>query len=156
MNRTRLIPGANKRRAIRMVDILNRQRKLRLRTEGLGAFAAKAAGLIESAAGKEFSVVFVSDDRIRKLNSRFRGKNRPTDVLSFPFGEDYDGFLGDIVISAEKAAEQAAANGLTLELEIRQLILHGLLHLAGYDHETDSGEMNALEMKLRKKLEIDL
>ncbi|MBX3297710.1 MAG: rRNA maturation RNase YbeY [Acidobacteria bacterium] len=64
-------------------------------------------------------------------------------------------FLGDIVISAEQAARQAAAARLPLELEIKQLILHGLLHLCGYDHETDTGEMNARELALRNKLAIE-
>ena len=63
-------------------------------------------------------------------------------------------FLGDVVISAEQAQKQAAENGLTLEGEIKQLILHGLLHLCGYDHETDDGEMNKRELKLRKTLGI--
>jgi probable rRNA maturation factor len=62
--------------------------------------------------------------------------------------------LGDVVISVERAAEQALENGLSLEEELAQLILHGLLHLHGYDHETDSGEMNAFELKLRRKLGI--
>ena len=63
-------------------------------------------------------------------------------------------FLGDIVISVEQAQKQAAENGLTLEGEIKQLILHGLLHLCGYDHETDNGEMNVYELQLRDKLKI--
>jgi probable rRNA maturation factor len=63
-------------------------------------------------------------------------------------------FLGDIVISADQAAKQAAENGLTLEDEIKQLILHGVLHLCGYDHETDGGEMNARELELREQLKI--
>jgi probable rRNA maturation factor len=63
-------------------------------------------------------------------------------------------FFGDIVISAEQAQKQAAENGLDLETEIKQLILHGLLHLCGYDHETDAGEMNKRELQLRKKLKI--
>jgi probable rRNA maturation factor len=63
-------------------------------------------------------------------------------------------YLGDIVISAEQAARQAEENGLSLEVEIKQLILHGLLHLCGYDHETDDGEMNARELELRERLNI--
>jgi len=76
-----------------------------------------------------------------------------TDVLSFPNHSD-DGQLGDIAISIQTAVRQAKENGLTLNGEIAQLILHGLLHLSGYDHETDNGEMNRLELKLRKKLRI--
>ena len=91
-------------------------------------------------------------------NSKFRGKNSTTDVLSFPHEPDeFDpdkSNLGDIVISAEQAEKQAAENSLTLEGEIKQLILHGLLHLCGYDHETDKGEMNARELELRDELKI--
>jgi probable rRNA maturation factor len=88
----------------------------------------------------------------------FRSKATTTDVLSFPhepdeFDPDKDN-LGDIVISVEQAQKQAAENGLTLEGEIKQLILHGLLHLCGYDHETDDGEMNELELVLRVQLAI--
>src|SRR5690606_41338213 len=93
-----------------------------------------------------------------ELNSTFRGKDSTTDVLSFPFEKEAfepdTNNLGDIVISAEQAERQAAENGLTLEDEIKQLILHGVLHLCGYDHETDSGEMNARELELRDKLGI--
>jgi probable rRNA maturation factor len=93
-----------------------------------------------------------------ELNNFFRGNDWTTDVLSFPHEADkFDpdtSNLGDIVISAEQAARQAEENGLTLENEIQQLILHGLLHLCGYDHETDNGEMNARELELRDKLGI--
>jgi probable rRNA maturation factor len=76
-----------------------------------------------------------------------------TDVLSFPAGEPNN--LGDVAISVETAAAQAKENRLSFENEIAQLILHGLLHLSGYDHETDNGEMNRLELRLRRKLDID-
>ncbi len=79
-------------------------------------------------------------------------------MLSFPAGPDdvqlSEVNLGDIAISAEMAAAQAKENGLTFDGEIAQLILHGLLHLSGYDHETDNGEMNKLELRLRRKLGI--
>jgi probable rRNA maturation factor len=93
-----------------------------------------------------------------ELNSLFRGKDGTTDVLSFPYEPDeFDpdqANLGDIVISAEQAKKQAAESGFDLETEIKQLVLHGLLHLCGYDHETDNGEMNARELELRDKLGI--
>jgi len=73
--------------------------------------------------------------------------------LSFPAEEESN--LGDVAVSVETAATQARENGLTFDREIAQLILHGLLHLSGYDHETDNGQMNRLELKLRKKLDID-
>ncbi len=96
---------------------------------------------------------------MRELNRQWRGKQGTTDVLSFPAGKDEfdnpDGsVLGDVVISVEQAARQAKENGLTFDHEISQLILHGLLHLCGHDHETDTGEMNRLELRLRKKLHI--
>ncbi len=96
---------------------------------------------------------------MRKLNHQWRAKMGTTDVLSLPAGEDEfsnpDGSnLGDIVISAEQAARQAKYHNLTFDEEIAQLILHGLLHLCGYNHESDNGEMNRLELMLRKKLGI--
>lgn len=141
-----------------MIELINRQRKVSIDARAFQRFADSAATLVVEAAGRSVTVAFVSDDRIAKLNSEFRGKNSPTDVLSFPFDpdpSDDDPHFGDIVISAETAVRQAAENGLGTETEIKQLILHGLLHLAGYDHETDDGTMDRLELQLRKKLEID-
>lgn len=137
--------------------IVNLQRKIKLETLPLESFIETIRG-VKEVSGREFSVAFVSDRRMRELNKLFRNKNDTTDVLSFPhepdeFDPDKDN-LGDIVISVEQAAKQAEENGLTLELEIKQLILHGLLHLCGYDHETDSGEMNARELELRETLGI--
>ena len=107
---------------------------------------------------RDATVVFVSDAAIRKLNRQFRGKDYVTDVLSFPlqaesFETDSEN-LGEIVISLGRAQVQAKENGVTYVNEVEQLILHGLLHLCGYDHETDKGEMNRLELKLRRKLGI--
>jgi probable rRNA maturation factor len=99
------------------------------------------------------TVAFVSDKKIRELNRQFRHIDKPTDVLSFPSDSD-DGDLGDIAISIQTAARQAKQSGLTLDGEIAQLLLHGLLHLSGYDHESDNGEMDRLELRLRKKLRI--
>jgi probable rRNA maturation factor len=113
---------------------------------------------MEETRGSHAAVVFISDSRMKQLNSFFRGKNSTTDVLSFPHVPDeFDpdtSNLGDVVISVEQAARQAEENNLTLENEIKQLILHGLLHLCGYDHETDNGDMNVRELELRKMLEI--
>ena len=105
------------------------------------------------------TVAFVSDRAMRELNRRWRGKRGTTDVLSFPSGQEEferaEGLsLGDVVVSVEQAARQAAEHGLDFECEVAQLILHGLLHLCGYDHETDKGEMNALELNLRRRLGI--
>jgi probable rRNA maturation factor len=136
-----------------MIEVVNRQRRLKIDTEGWAGFAAKAL----SAIGKSESsatIAFVSDNRIRELNRQFRGIDKATDVLSFPAGEPEELNLGDIAVSVETAATQAKENGLSLDDEIAQLILHGLLHLSGYDHETDNGEMNRLELRLRRKLKI--
>lgn len=87
---------------------------------------------------------------MRALNRRFRGKDTPTDVLSFPAGQGE--LLGDIVVSVPYAARQARRRGERTQREIDRLLLHGYLHLLGYDHETDGGEMDALEAKLKRRL----
>ena len=141
-----------------MIEIVNRQRGRTINAKQWREFTGKALRAI----GRDnvsATIVFVSDDAIRKLNRRFRGKSRATDVLSFPAGseafEEEDGsHLGDVVISVERAAAQAKANKLSFSSEVEQLILHGLLHLCGYDHETDNGQMNQREVKLRKRLGI--
>lgn len=141
-----------------MTEIISNQRKTKLDWQVFEEFADRALILIEEAKNKTPTIAFVSDRRMRELNNEFRGKNSTTDVLSFPFEPDEfdarDDFLGDIVISLEQAQKQAAENGLDLETEIKQLILHGILHLCGYDHETDGGEMNRRELSLRDKLAI--
>jgi probable rRNA maturation factor len=157
--------------------IVNLQRKIKLDRRPFVAFAdvlIKTAG--EPSIG-DFSVAFISDRRMIELNGFFRGKTTTTDVLSFPHepdefaqgagfspslskeertdaGTQNEDYLGDIVISVEQAARHARENDLSLENEIKQLILHGFLHLCGYDHETDDGEMNKRELSLRKKLKI--
>ena len=140
----------------KMVEIINRQRKRRVNAGRWREFTARAVSAI-GIDGSDATVVFASDAALKKLNRQFRGKNYATDVLSFPthaekFEKKNERSLGEIVISVDRAAIQAKENGLTLTNEVQQLILHGLLHLAGYDHETDSGEMNRLELRLRKNL----
>jgi len=141
-----------------MVEVVNRQRKLKLDRQRWEKFAAKALGLMPGKAAG-VTVAFVSDRAMRELNRRWRGHTVTTDVLSFPADQDEfekseGSTLGDVVISVEQAARQAAENKLSLDDEIAQLILHGLLHLCGYDHARDNGEMNRLEMRLRRKLGI--
>ena len=134
-----------------MIEVVNRQRRLGInakRWSTLAETALSAIGKSESSA----TIAFVSDKRIRELNRRFRGIDKATDVLSFPAEEEFN--LGDIAVSVETAMLQARENGLPFDQEIAQLILHGLLHLCGYDHEKDNGEMNRLELRLRRKLGI--
>ena len=102
----------------------------------------------------EVTVLLADDARLKALNRSFRGKNKPTDVLSFPAATNGEGVAGDIAISVETAARQAAEHGHTLPEELRILLLHGVLHLAGFDHEADEGEMRAREQELRSKLRL--
>lgn len=137
--------------------VINLQRKVAIDRDGLLPFVTSLSNIPE-VGEMTFSVAFVSNRRMINLNEVFRGKATTTDVLSFRHEpDDFDPSkdnLGDIVISAEQAQRQAIENELTLDAEIRQLILHGVLHLCGYDHETDDGEMNARELELRDKLGI--
>jgi probable rRNA maturation factor len=101
------------------------------------------------------NVLLTGNSELRALNSRFRGKDRPTDVLSFPpvFGLG-NAFAGDVAISAEMAAHNARLLGHSPAEEVEILVLHGLLHLAGYDHERDHGEMARTEERLRRALHL--
>ncbi len=99
----------------------------------------------------EFSVLLTGDEHIRAMNLQFRGLNKPTDVLSFPSVMDEG---GDLAISLETAAAQAAVHGHSLQTEVKVLILHGLLHLAGYDHEQDRGRMRRRENLLRRQFDL--
>ena len=112
--------------------------------------AARAAG----GGNREISVLFCGDRRMAGLNRRWRRKNRPTDVLAFPAGHDGARFLGDIVISVPYATRQARRRGDSPAREMDRLLVHGYLHLLGYDHETDNGEMDSLEAKVRGRLGI--
>ena len=107
----------------------------------------------------QVTVLLTTDRTLRRLNRRFRGKNKPTDVLSFPADATASGaekIAGDLAISIPTARRQAAQQGHTLSAEIKVLMLHGLLHLAGYDHESDSGEMERRERRLRAQLGLPL
>jgi probable rRNA maturation factor len=95
------------------------------------------------------TVALVADARVRALNRRFRATNAATDVLSFPAGEPDE--LGDVIIAAGVARRQARDAGHSLGTEVRVLALHGLLHLLGYDHETDAGRMARVEQRLRRR-----
>jgi probable rRNA maturation factor len=142
-----------------MIEVVNRQRKLPIDCRSWQAFTAKALKLTRTG-DADVTVVFISNRAMREINRQWRGKRGTTDVLSFPANQDefekLEGLnLGDILISTEQAARQAKEHGLIFESVVAQLILHGLLHLCGYDHETDRGQMNRLELRLRKRLGID-
>lgn len=121
----------------------------------LGRFLAQA----QEAAGLrgQVTVLLTTDATIRDLNQRFRGKDTATDVLSFPAKplkntKPAERVAGDVAISVETARKQAVEQGHALGVELRILMLHGLLHLAGYDHETDTGKMQRRERQLRERL----
>jgi probable rRNA maturation factor len=146
------------------IDFVNRQRLVnidRSRIEQVAQSALEGLGRIEkkSRANASVAIAFVRDRRIRELNRNYRGKYYATDVLSFPANEDGTiddfveaGYLGDIVISVDAAMRQANDAKITFEREIKELVIHGILHLCGYDHESDNGEMNRLEMRMRKRV----
>jgi len=141
-----------------MIEVVNRQRKVPVDCERWQEFVVKAVCVLPAETAG-VTVAFVSDRAMSELNRLWRHKRGTTDVLSFP--ADLDEFektegssLGDVVISVEQAARQAKENDLSLDQEIAQLILHGLIHLCGYDHSTDNGEMVRLELRLRRKLRI--
>jgi probable rRNA maturation factor len=119
-------------------------------TRGLGQWLQRAA---PASARGDVSIAVVSDRRMRALNRQFRGKDRVTDVLSFPATHmpGVSSFLGDIVIAAGVATRQAREAGHPASTELKVLALHGLLHLLGYDHDTDGGKMARAEARLRQK-----
>ncbi len=145
--------------------ILNRQRAARVALRPLELFLRGVKNEL-GLEGAGLTVCLVSDAEIARMNEKFRKKKGPTDVLSFPAvarrrlvrrprgskpvkAREY---LGDIAISPATARRYAKKNGRKLSSELQVLILHGVLHLLGYDHETDRGEMDRVERKLRKRL----
>lgn len=128
----------------------NRQRRVAFDLAGYEAFLERLAA--EVAGGREFAVVISNDAALRRANGEYRGKRAATDVLSFP--DDEDERLGDLLISAQRAERQAREQGHGVDEELRILTLHGLLHLLGYDHETDEGEMAFIETKWRRKFRL--
>ena len=149
-------------------EVVNRQRRVRIdrgRIAHLANQALEAVGRPDAV----ITVAFVRDAAIRRLNRDYRGKDIPTDVLSFPADENPQssqghaqagqmesmgrgGYLGDVVISADTAISQAQQSCYSFEREVSELVIHGVLHLCGYDHETDRGEMNRMELRLRRRL----
>lgn len=136
--------------------IVNRQRRYRVPLARLQRFARRLAHRLRTG-DRTFTIVLVNDRVMRRFNRDFRKQNKPTDVLSFPAGLDGltpldNPSLGDMIISVETARRQAIPKHHSLEREICVLVIHGLLHLLGYDHETDRGEMHRKELKLQREL----
>ena len=144
-------------------EVVNRQRLARIDARRLASLADATLGAVGRAEAN-LAVAFVRDRVIRELNLKFRGNDRATDVLSFPAEGEQAGapgvsfiggapaYLGDVVVSTDAALRQANEAGCPFERELEELVIHGVLHLCGYDHETDRGQMNGLELKLRRKL----
>jgi probable rRNA maturation factor len=147
------------------IEVVNRQRLARIDRE---AVAEIAGATLESIgrAGASLTVAFVRARRIKELNRDYRGKDFTTDVLSFPADDptgsasdefkdadpDTMSYIGDVIISTDAALRQAEEANHPFEREVSELVIHGTLHLCRYDHETDHGEMNRLELKLRRRL----
>jgi len=118
--------------------------------QALSRFATKAQRALDLRG--EVNIYVTSSREMQELNRRYRRKNKPTDVLSFP--SRVPEVAGDVAISLEIAAANAAEIGHSLATEVKVLILHGLLHLAGFDHEKDNGEMLAREIAMRQEFKL--
>jgi probable rRNA maturation factor len=137
--------------------IVNRQRRVPVATQPLQQFYERVRAEL-GFAPESVTIQLISDEAMAQLNETFRKKQGPTDVLSFPANgarpsPDAD-YIGDIAISPETARRNARRFSRSLPVEMRILILHGMIHLAGFDHESDTGEMNRLERRLRKRLGV--
>jgi probable rRNA maturation factor len=152
--------------------IVNRQRNVRVSVAGLERFCTRACRVLRLPEDS-MTVCLVTAARMKRWNHAYRGRNRPTDVLSFsaqassgdkwPLRSSRNGrkgasvepaneYIGDIAIAPAVARENARQLGRTFDNEMRILILHGMLHLMGYDHETDNGQMERRERKMRRAL----
>ena len=138
------------------VAVIDRQRSHRVNGRGIASFLRRVARSKPPASAAGVAVCFVSDRRMREFNQRYREQRGSTDVLSFPADPEPDPraelYLGDILISVPQAARQAAEQGHSLGRELKLLSLHGYLHLLGYDHETDKGQMTRVERRLVRQL----
>lgn len=138
----------------RSLVVRNLQRRFKVDARALKSFVIEVARSV-GAGGRSATLALVGDSRIRKLNRDHRGYDKATDVLSFTAGNSFEpDYLGDIVISVETAERQARRRRSSLERELKVLALHGFLHLMGYDHETDNGEMRRVEYRLRRRFRI--
>lgn len=174
-------PNARKRKFLLQDTILNRQHAVRVPKRQLEEFLSRARQSLRLREGS-LTVAFVTNAEIARWNRTYRHKHGPTDVLSFPTGaETTDGkrrasrrpprnhseaaacshselakyYLGDIAIAPAIARRNARRFGRTFSQEMRILILHGILHLMGYDHETDKGQMDRRERQMRRQLKLD-
>jgi len=137
-------------------SLLCRDSSRRLPRAAMRDFLQEIARLILD--GRSVVCLLTTDAELRRLNLQFRGLDQPTDVLSFPAGDSVheNDTAGEIAISLDRASAQAAEQGHGLLDETRILMLHGVLHLAGMDHETDSGEMAEAEIRWRRRLDLPL
>jgi probable rRNA maturation factor len=142
-------PAGDTPRAGFSVVMVDKQRRHKVRKADIRHVLDGAASALDISG--ELALVFAGDALLHQLNRDYRHKDKPTDVLSFE-GQGGDMGLGDVIISVETARVNAARFGRTLDTELEILALHGFLHALGYDHETDQGEMEALEKKLRSRL----
>lgn len=146
---------ANLNESLCGIQVVNRQRQFAVSRPSVALFCLNVLRSFYADA-RALSVVFIGARRMRAINGKYLGHDYATDVLSFSYkGSVVEGrpFLGEIVIAPEVAAAHAARYGTSPEREIRKLLVHGILHLLGYNHETDRGQMNRLQKKLlRRKL----
>ncbi len=141
------------------VEVVNKQRLYKLFRQPIAQLGQAVLARIDRCSCSA-TITFIRDPEMQRLNRTYRNIDEPTDVLAFAYQEgisDNDpaynpAFLGDVVISVETAERYAREQGIVFATEINWLVIHGLLHLAGYDHETDQGEMRRLERRLRKEL----
>lgn len=141
------------------IEVVNRQRLYKLERAQIKRLGQALLARIERA-NCTATITFIRDQEMRELNRVYRNIDRPTDVLAFAYHERMSDnepdcnpdFLGDVIISVETADRYASEQSVEFATEINWLVIHGLLHLAGYDHETDKGEMRRLERRLRKEL----
>ena len=135
------------------IEVVNRQLYRKILTKPL---AALARAVLEAIGRPEatLDLTFIRDPAMRELNRVYRGIDSSTDVLSFSYqeGDVTASHLGDVVIAVETAEKYARELSIDFHRELEHLVIHGTLHLAGYDHETDNGEMNRLEKILRRRL----
>lgn len=138
---------------LRRIQVRNRQRRLGICRAAVASFCADVLRILNKA-GPALSVAFVNPQEMRIMNRKYLGRDYATDVLSFSYDTmviEGRSYLGEIVIAPEVAVLQATRYGMRPEKEMRKLLIHGILHLLGYNHETDRGRMNRLQAKLLRR-----